>query len=110
MAGELLSTVDTAVTLFTAGLRTEITRILIADVSTTPAATSAVTIHHVPSGETTGDDYVILIGGVGVLTESQSEGSGITLAPGDILTATPNIASALVCTLYGTTENIVGRI
>jgi len=94
-----------AVSLFTAALVTEVTRIQVFATST-----ETVTIYHVASGKSAPDNADRLMkGGTGVLGEAASGGSGITLAAGDSIWAQPSAASRVTVSLYGVTADIAKR-
>lgn len=116
-SGELLAqvrpSVTTAVEIFTATLRTEITLILVCIDSDGPASTT-VALYHDVGGTTYADTNIIDRQTRTQLTQdskmfqAQHPGSGIHLAPSDSLGAMVGDADDVVISVYGITENVAG--
>lgn len=84
-------------------LRVEITRILVADTRDGDQADS-VAVYHVPRGENRGNGHLILRLAGDSDDSAQTDGSGITLGPGDALWMAPTEADVLVATVYGVAQ------
>lgn len=103
---------NTNVTLaFTAVLPTEITRLVVANVT---GSAADYRLFHVPSGGTQGNEhalaYDVTVATKGVsLVEAASQNSGISMQPGDTLHVRSSTGDALVFTGYGVTANLAPR-
>lgn len=112
VAGEQLAqirpAVTTAIALYTAQLRTEITRIVICN-NLNPGTTFSV--YHDDDGTTLDETTALhhdqsLSGNTTVVIESPGIGSGLFIAPGGTLGIDVGAADSVTVTLYGITEEI----
>lgn len=96
---------DAVTTLFTAGLRTEITVVVVSKLATTGEPTA--TLYHVPDGQSQGDQHQIAVSTHGLVLQSDGPGTGVTLGPGDKLMAKASATGGLTMAVYGVTESVV---
>ena len=112
ISGERLSSVivesaDGAVTLFTATVRTEITRIAVYDNAKTVDANDQVFFFHIPKALSVDESDLVLKLKNGDTHQALTVGSGITLGPGDTLTAVTE-GGRMIVNVYGVPSSIVG--